>query len=108
MALAALPRLEVPANQPISSRPYMPGVGPDPAQYGQVWPNEWPNGQLHHDIQGRCVAPMTTGTATGASGGRASACRRAQTTRSTAAADGLSVRVLDASLRRRMIAVPLA
>ena len=49
------------------------------------WPCDWPN-------------------ATRAAGGRASRCRRAHRTRSTAAAHGESLRVGDASLRRRMIA----
>jgi len=105
MAFVGLPCDELPANQPKSARPYVPGVGPGTAQYGGVWPNEWPNGQRHGDIERSCVAPVTIETATGASGGRACRCRRAQRTRSTAAADGVSsLRVVDASLPRRMIA----
>src|SRR5215218_5231021 len=95
---------EMPANQLEPSRPQVPGVGFDTAQYGRVWPNEWPNGDLLHDIERRCVAPVTIEAATGAPGGRASSCRRVQRARSTAAADGVSLRALDASQPRRMIA----
>jgi hypothetical protein len=104
MAFAGRPGNEMPANQRKSSRPSLPGVGLDTAQYGRVWPNEWPNGQLHHDIERRCAVPVTIEPVTGAPAGRASRCRRAQRTCSTAAADGVSLRVLDASLRRRIIA----
>src|SRR5688500_12933937 len=82
----------------------MPGVGLDTARYGRVWPNEWPNGQLDPDIDRRCVAPVTIEPATGTPAGRALRCRRAQRTCSTAAADGVSLRVLDGSLPRRMVA----
>lgn len=98
------PRDEIPANRAKPSRPYVPGVGPDTAQHGRVRPNEWPNGEPHPDLERRYVAPVTIGTATGAAGGRASRCRRAQRACSTAAADGVSLRVVDASLLRRMIA----
>jgi hypothetical protein len=83
----------------------MGAAGFEPAtQYGRVWPNEWPNGQLHHGIQRRCVAPVTIETATGEPGGWAFPCRRAQRRCSTAATDGVSLRVLDASCPRRIIA----
>jgi hypothetical protein len=74
------------------------------ATYGRVWPNDWPNGQLHHDIARRCGAPVRIETVTGVSGGRASRSRRARRTRPAAAVDGVSLRVVDASLPRRMIA----
>jgi hypothetical protein len=48
--------------------------------------------------------PATIGPVTGAAAGRALRCHRARRTRSAAAADGVSFRVLDASLRWRMIA----
>jgi hypothetical protein len=54
----------------------VPGIGLDTAQYGWVWPNEWPNGQLHHAIERRCVGPGTIEPVTGAAAGRASRCRR--------------------------------
>ena len=36
----------MPANQAKWSRPLALHVGPDTAQYGAVWPNEWPNGEF--------------------------------------------------------------
>ena len=47
MAFVALLGTEMPANRYISSRRAMPGVGPRTAHYGLVWPNEWPNGEIH-------------------------------------------------------------
>jgi hypothetical protein len=47
----------MPANRPNSLRPQAPRTGPDTAQYGRVWPNQWPNGDLQHDIERRGVAP---------------------------------------------------
>jgi hypothetical protein len=104
MAFVASPRTKILAKRRETASPPASGVGPDTAEYGRVWPNEWPNGQLHHGIQRRCVAPVTIETATGAPGGWASPCRRAQRRRSTAATDGASLRVSDASCPRRMIA----
>ena len=98
MAFVGLSAAEMPANRAKQSHRETPGVGPGTAQYGRVWPNEWPNGDLLRDIERRCVAPVTIEPATGAPAGRASRCRRAQRTRSTAAADGMALRVLDASL----------
>ena len=104
MAFAGRPGHEIPANQPETSRPQVPGVGPDTAQYGRVWPNDWPNGQLHHDIERRCIAPVTIDRETGAPAGCASRSRRARRTCSTAAEDSGLMRVLDASPARRMVA----
>ena len=47
MAFVQLVGTEMPANQHKRSRREMPGVGPRTAQYGLVWPNEWPNGEIH-------------------------------------------------------------
>jgi hypothetical protein len=98
MAFVGLPGAEMPANRINSLRPQVLRVGPGTTQYGRVWPNEWPNGQLRHDMERRCVVPVTIEPAAGAPGGRASRCRRALRTCATAAADGVSLRVLDASL----------
>jgi hypothetical protein len=98
MAFAGVPGTEIPANPPNQPCRSVPGIGSGTAQYGGVWPNEWPNGRLHHDIARGGVAPVTFEPATRAPGGRASRCRRAQRTRSTAVADGVSSPVLDASL----------
>jgi hypothetical protein len=96
MAFVGLPCDELPANQPKSARPYVPGVGPGTAQYGGVWPNEWPNGQRHGDIERRCVAPVTIEMATGASGGRRAGVAvlrgRARRQRPTACRCGCSMR----------------
>ena len=47
MAFVAASSPKVPANRqyPVASR--ASGDGPDTAQYGLVWPNEWPNGEIH-------------------------------------------------------------
>jgi len=47
MAYVAASSPKVPANRqyPVASR--ASGDGPDTAQYGLVWPNEWPNGEIH-------------------------------------------------------------
>src|ERR687897_288736 len=47
MAFVAASSPKVPANRqyPVASR--ASGDGPDTAQYGLVWPNEWPNGETH-------------------------------------------------------------
>src|SRR5918995_2023521 len=47
MAFVAASSPKVPANRqyPVTSR--ASGDGPDTAQYGLVWPNEWPNGEIH-------------------------------------------------------------
>ena len=47
MAFVGLLGTEMPANQNNRARREMPGVGPRTAQYGLVWPNEWPNGEIH-------------------------------------------------------------
>jgi hypothetical protein len=94
MAFVASSPAKIPANRPKRARPSASRDGPDTAQYGRVWPNEWPNGRLHHDIERLRGAPVTIEPGSGAPGGRASPCRRAQRTRSTAAADGVSLRVL--------------
>jgi hypothetical protein len=85
----------------------VPGVGPGDGPIRQVWPNEWPNGQRRHDIERHCVAPVTIEPATGAPAGRWPRCRRAHRTCATAAADGVSLRVLDASLPGAWSQVPL-
>jgi hypothetical protein len=46
MAFVGLLGVEMPANPNKQSRSYVPGVGPGSAQYGWVWPNEWPNGEF--------------------------------------------------------------
>jgi hypothetical protein len=107
MAFVALPGAEIPANPPKQSRRYVAGVGPGTAQYGGVWPNEWPNGQLHHDIERRCVAPGRSSPQPVRLRGRALRCRRARRTRSTATADGVSLRVPDVSLPGAWSQVPL-
>jgi hypothetical protein len=47
MAFVAASSPKIPANRqyPVASR--ASGDGPDTAQYGLVWPNEWPNGEIH-------------------------------------------------------------
>src|SRR5215210_1777835 len=58
MAFAAASSQKVPANtqHPVASRVH--GDGPDTAQYGLVWPNEWPNGEIHaRDYERACSAP---------------------------------------------------
>src|SRR5919106_1096421 len=47
MAFVATSSPKVPANRqyPVASR--ASGDGPDTAQYSLVWPNEWPNGEIH-------------------------------------------------------------
>jgi hypothetical protein len=47
MAVAASSGAEMPANQTNWPGPPTLRVGPDTAQYGWVWPNEWPNGEVH-------------------------------------------------------------
>src|ERR687891_1014738 len=57
MALVAASSPKVPANRqyPVASR--ASGDGPDTAQYGLVWSNEWPNGDIHaRDDERACGA----------------------------------------------------
>src|SRR5438034_7175173 len=98
MVFAASPGTEMPVNQAKRRPPLVPWDGLDTAQYGRVRPNEWPNGQLRHDLERRRVAPVTIESATGAPRGCASVCRRARRRRPAAAADDVSLRRPGASL----------
>src|SRR3954468_8438330 len=51
MAFVGPPSDEIPANPPTSFGRQVPGVGPETAQYGWAWPNEWPNGRVRAGYQ---------------------------------------------------------
>jgi hypothetical protein len=97
----------MPANTqaPLGSR--ASDVAPHTAQYGWVWPNEWPNGEIRapHD-EGACSARDDRGRSRPHRGGRSS--NRRDGTSTAAATDAGLLGQLDASLpagsQRRMIA----
>src|SRR5215207_1096463 len=46
MAFVWTPGVKIPANRAKPAKIVASVNGPDTAQYGRVWPNEWPNGEI--------------------------------------------------------------
>jgi hypothetical protein len=101
MAFVAASSPKVPANRqyPVASR--ASGDGPDTAQYGLVWPNEWPNGEIHARDDERARGSSKQHERTGVTAGALSGQLAASLPAGLAAANDLTIAIYHRPARGR-------